>query len=347
MEELLRQHFKKSDLVLADHFQFIAGTSTGAIIASLLSWGEPVAKVRQLYLDKSAEIFFKAPLWKVWRLGRFFRALYESEHLSRFLRDYFHDEETGQPALLRTKKLRTTLMLCMRNASTGSSWPITNNPGAKYNQGTPQDDPMICNLNLPLWQLVRASTAAPIYFLPEQIAMDNSTAFEFMDGGTTAYNNPSLIAFLTATLPCYRVEWPVGTENLQLISIGTGRVRTTLKNRSFAAYNISTNMRSVPAGLIENISLEQDFLCRVLGDCIFGAPIDGEIGCLIGEGVLTSEEKKFTYARYDHRFSAEEVSDAKKRYGGGFGLDNLRIIPYLMEAGRRYAEENVKIEHLL
>ena len=107
----------------------------------------------------------------------------------------------------------------MRNATTGSAWPVSNNPRARYNQEGEHGS----NLLLPLWQLVRASAAAPVFFLPEAIKIGRS-AFEFADGGTTPYCNPALIAALTATLPCYRVEWPTGTDRLHLVSVGTGRV---------------------------------------------------------------------------------------------------------------------------
>ena len=56
-------------------------------------------------------------------------------------------------------------MMVMRNHSTDSPWPVSNNPYAKYNDRSRDD----CNLDLPLWQLVRASTAAPTYFPPEVV----------------------------------------------------------------------------------------------------------------------------------------------------------------------------------
>ncbi len=342
MEELLRGHTGRADLVLADHFQFMAGTSTGGIIASLLSWGEPVATIRQLYLERSAEIFFRTPLWKVWKLGGLVRALYKSESLARFLHEFFLDPATGKTAKLSTSRLRTTLLLCMRNATTGSAWPITNNPNAHYNRPGLKN----CNLEIPLWQLVRASTAAPVYFLPEQISLANVSS-EFMDGGTTPYNNPALIAFLMATLPCYKMEWPTGVDRLRLVSVGTGRLRSTLKNRSLRNYNFLTSLAGMAAGLIESVGLEQDLLCRVLGDCVFGSDIDREVGSLIDCGIYPREEKKFSYVRYDHPFSPEEEAAAKAKYGGGLTLDNLRIMPYLMDFGRKYAAENVRLEHLL
>ena len=42
IEALLRERHGRPDLVLADHFHYLGGTSTGAIIATFLSWGLPV-----------------------------------------------------------------------------------------------------------------------------------------------------------------------------------------------------------------------------------------------------------------------------------------------------------------
>ena len=81
-------------------------------------------------------------------------------------------------------------MMVMRNATTDSPWPLSNNPKAKYNDAARAD----CNLKLPLWQLVRASTAAPTYFPPEVVRVGRD--FIFVDGAVTMYNNPAFQLFL-------------------------------------------------------------------------------------------------------------------------------------------------------
>ena len=93
----------------------------------------------------------------------------------------------------------------MRNASTDSPWPVSNNPRAKYNNRARSD----CNLDLPLWSLVRASTAAPTYFPPETIRIGDHR-FVFVDGGVTMYNNPSFQLFLMATAGPYGLCWEAG-----------------------------------------------------------------------------------------------------------------------------------------
>ena len=329
MENLLRAQRGDPDLVLADHFAFFAGTSTGGIVAAALAWGMSVAQVRRFYLERAAEMFTKTPF-------------YHAEPLSAALREIFHEEATGQPALLGSSKLRTLLLLCMRNATTGSAWPVSNNPRARYNQEGEHGS----NLQIPLWQLVRASAAAPVFFLPEAIKVGRA-AFEFADGGTTTYCNPALIAALTATLPCYRLEWPTGTEKLHLISVGTGRVRSRLKNRSFRSYNLGANLLSMPAMLIDAASVQQDMMCRVLGRCLFGDEIDSEVGALIDQDTPPAGDAQFTYVRYEHVFTDEEMRHARTTHGGDFSLDNLRIMPFFAEVGARYAERNVHLEHLL
>src|SRR5262245_65518247 len=86
-----------------------------------------------------------------------FRYKFEDENLAKMLK-----EQMGADTTLGSDTLRTLLMLVLRNATTDSPWPLSNNPNAKYNDSARPDS----NLRLPLWQLVRASTAAPTYFPP-------------------------------------------------------------------------------------------------------------------------------------------------------------------------------------
>jgi patatin-like phospholipase/acyl hydrolase len=50
------------DFRLADYFDLIAGTSTGAIIATGLSLNMSVGEIRRFYLESGAEMFDKAGL---------------------------------------------------------------------------------------------------------------------------------------------------------------------------------------------------------------------------------------------------------------------------------------------
>ncbi len=155
IEDLLREATGAGDdFVLADWFDYVAGTSTGAIIAAGLATGMRVDELRDLYARHGEEMFDKAAV--VRRL----QYRYDSARLARMLQDTF-----GATTTLGGDRLRTLLMMVLRNATTGSPWPPSNNPEAVFNQPDRPDD----NLALPLWQLVRASTAAPVYFPPEVV----------------------------------------------------------------------------------------------------------------------------------------------------------------------------------
>ena len=95
MEEVLREYYAKQDpgkaktFVLRDHFDFLAGTSTGAIIATCLCWGMPVAEVRDLYLREGKRMFEKVS-WRTptAKLAALYDSMIEEEnfYLYRVLR---------------------------------------------------------------------------------------------------------------------------------------------------------------------------------------------------------------------------------------------------------------------
>jgi patatin-like phospholipase/acyl hydrolase len=175
---------KRPDYRLADYFDYVAGTSTGGIIAAGIALGMSVSEILKFYEDNGPRMFDKASI--IHRL----QFQYKSEPLANQLQTVF-----GEATTLGSDEIETLLLLVMRNATTDSPWPISNNPYAKYNDLTHP----ACNLHFPLWQLVRASTAAPTYFPPEVITCGGKP-FIFVDGGVTMYNNPAFQMFLMATV---------------------------------------------------------------------------------------------------------------------------------------------------
>ena len=60
IEALLRERQGRPDLVLADYFDFVAGTSTGAVISSLVSIGMSIDQIRRFYIDCGPQMFDRA-----------------------------------------------------------------------------------------------------------------------------------------------------------------------------------------------------------------------------------------------------------------------------------------------
>ncbi len=331
IEKILRDKQNNDKLVLADWFDFFAGTSTGAIVATCLSLGMSTDEIRSFYLASGREMFDKAFLLKR------FRYKYEDEKLAGKLKEVF-----GADTTLGSSKLKTLLMMVMRNATTDSPWPLSNNPGAKYNQPDRAD----CNLKLPLWQLVRASTAAPVYFPPEVIDI-KTHQFVFVDGGITTYNNPSFQAFLMATVEPYNLNWEAGEDKLLIVSVGTGTSPEANSDLNPEEMNLIYNAGSIPSALMYAALNEQDFLCRTFGNCLAGDPLDREVGDMIGKkGPVIP--KLFTYLRYNAeltRGGLELLGLPEIEPKNVQKLDSTEHIRELQRVGQAVFEKKVRAEH--
>ncbi len=292
---------------LCDFFDYIAGTSTGAIIAAGLARGMAVRELLDFYLKLGPMIFEPAKL-----IHRFWN-LYRSDPLEQQLKEVF-----GRDADLTSADLRCLLLVVTRNATTDSPWPVSSNPFARYNRRDRPD----CNLRIPLWKLVRASTAAPVFFPPEVLEWEPGNpdkAFVFVDGGVTPYNNPAFLLYRMATLPEFRLGWKQGERDLMLVSVGTGSGPTAGATWRDPSTNLVEHAKGLPSALMYAAQVDQDVNCRTVGRCVHGAVIDREMCDLIpragawrGDGPLPRCEelgppipveedcgRAFLYARYD------------------------------------------------
>ncbi len=331
---------RDATFVLADYFDYIAGTSTGAIIATCLALGMRVGDVAQFYHESGPAMFDKAGL-----IDRYLKNKFHDEKLAGQLRKII-GKKTGDPfAMLGSPHLRTLLMVVLRNATTDSPWPVSNNPAAKYNATSRRN----CNLNIPLWQLVRGSTAAPTYFPPEVVPVGDDE-FIFVDGGVTMYNNPAFQLFLMATVEPYNLGWPAGEKDMLLVSIGTGTDPRANANLAPGEMNLLYNATSIPSALMFAAGNEQDFLCRTFGKCLAGDPLDREIHDMIGDrdpakglpGNKGPTAKLFTYLRYNAELSAEGL----KNLGVGHlkpehvqQMDSIEHIAEMQEVGKAVAKK--------
>jgi hypothetical protein len=331
IEAGLRERYGRPDLVLADYFDYVAGTSTGAIIAAALALGQPVSKVRQRYESLGRKVFAKRILPMHWR------SRYKNKPLQKELDNFFGPQRTlGDP------ELRTLLLVVMHNTVTDSPWPLSNCTMAKYNRAdrnllSPPDR----NLDIPLAPLVRASTAAPIYFEPQALKVGRND-FLFQDGGVTPFNNPALLLFLMATLPEYRLRWPVGEDRLLLVSVGTGAAAAVHPKLRPGKVTLAFNARNLPSVFMNGASISQDLLCRSLGRCRAGQQIDREFGARL-DATGVSGDSLFTYVRYNADLSDEALRDAgiadPNRRKQVRKLDAVTEVPLLQELGRRAAED--------
>jgi hypothetical protein len=336
IEAIVREQTRNPNAVLADYFDYIAGTSTGSIIGTCLALGHTVDEVRSIYLDHGPHMFDRGAIFRRFRslyplkvypymlanllwgaLGRKVAWRYAEYPDTPLIETYQRPEIIGGDAVqLGSDRVRTLLMVTLANATTDSPWPVSNNPYAKYNQ---PDHPHT-NAYIPLWQLVRASSAAPTIFPAQELQFgppEKRITHVFVDGGVTSYNNPAFQLFLQATLEPYRLCWKSGEEEMLLISIGTGlnpEEAPGLRGRDMGFYR---QVKSTAVGLFNAAMFQQDMLCRAFGKCVAGDRLDGEVGEMIGIGKRPVAEPLFTYARYN--------ADITRQGLDGLGLSNIEV----------------------
>lgn len=234
---------------LCNRFDLIGGTSTGAILAAGLTLGLRAEELRDFYINFGPDIFKKELLpVQFWHK-------YPSGPIEKHLQGVLGSETT-----LDSDKLRTMVLLTVKNATLGSDWFFTNNPKNQF---------FAVNRKLHLWDIVRASSAAPTYFPPHTITIPDghgqSTSYEFIDGGVSSYNNPSLQVFLEATVPEYGIGWPMGVDKLLLISLGTGFYSVTIEDGKAAHYNLLDWAQYVLKELMNEANLQQNVLMHLIG----------------------------------------------------------------------------------
>jgi hypothetical protein len=365
IEDILSKQ-QKSDIRLGDHFDFVGGTSTGAIIAGALALGYRTEQIKDFYI-RLAPNAFKRDVWRV--------PILQSKFDARGLRG--HIEAVIGDRRLSSPDLITGLGVVTKRIDTGSPWVITNNPKSPY-----WDDAKdyIGNKHYKLAALVRASTAAPHFFDPELIsiidsapepaapsgargvksmlgrlglgrgpALDPKTFGMFVDGGVSPSNNPSLTFFQIVALKAFGICWPMGPDKLTVVSIGTGAHRLRLSPESLGIARTPKLALHALMSMIKDTEVATLAQMQWFGECLAPWQINSEVGTL-ADDVLPGG-KLFRFLRYDVRLEQEwlrselGINLSEREVGRLRAMDDPSTVLDLYEIGKIAADRTVKAEH--
>jgi hypothetical protein len=336
IETLLRERANNPNLRLCDYFDLIGGTSTGSFIATALAFGFEATSLIEIYLALSSEGFERAH-W----IGGILSPKFRAESLAAGIRSHFGTETLG------SEKILCGLGIVAKRLDTGSMWLFHNNPHGQFFSG--EGAAFTPNRDFPLVNLIRASTAAPTYFEPEYIEIAPGVAGTFVDGAVSPHNNPALLLLMLATLSGYGFRWPLGPDNLMIVSIGTGAA---------AAGSHASAMRHEPAAMLavsalESLMVDCTWLIQTLMQWMSSSPtswqIDSEIGDLIEDQI--GEKGLLHYLRYDAPLEAAWLENKlgltllPSELSALGALDRPDLAPRLLDIGRRAAQDQVLAEH--
>ena len=340
MESQLREELGNSNLVLADHFDLIGGTSVGSIVATMLALGWPMEKVATTFKTWCPGIF-NSPRG-LGLVGAKFRVGALTRHLDATLGDMRLD----------SPHLKTMLAIVTKRLDTGSPWWIVmNNPNSRFWDGPNPEDK---NHALRIADLIRASTAAPTVFKPKLLPLAANRPYGlFVDGGLSPFNNPSLALLMAVRLKGHGLEWPLGAGQLQLVSIGTGAWREPVYygfwRRLFAAKFGVDALR----GILNDAPAFSLVMMQWMSNPRLSWRIDSEIGDLAGE-VLGVGDGPHTpllkFQRYDLELEADKLAPrmggkppSARRLNRLRALDNPSELETLYQLAKMAAEDQVRV----
>jgi patatin-like phospholipase/acyl hydrolase len=189
------------DISVADHFDLLAGTSTGGIIAIGLGLGLRPREIVDFYLREGPSIF---PKWYGFKsLQHWLLRKYSARPLEGALKRCFKEKRFGD-----SKK---RLVIPTYNLGEDDVYLFR----------TPHVEKLRRDYKVPAWKIARATAAAPTFFA----ASRDVDKLRLIDGGIWA-NNPSLVAVTEAygTLG-------IPLSAIHVFSIGTSDAVTHRKNR--------------------------------------------------------------------------------------------------------------------
>jgi patatin-like phospholipase/acyl hydrolase len=209
---------------MADHFDLIAGTSTGAIIAVALALREPAEKIERFYRDRGPRIFERRKPLPLTRWQRF-----KKHFVEKYVKDHGLDYDQLQQSKYEAKELRAALDEVFADRKIEDAKTRLVIPAVDLTRGqtivfkTPHMPDLFRDRHYRVVDVLMATTAAPTYF-PHAVIKEGSA---YVDGGLWA-NNPSMVAIaevLRIREKANRddVDQPIAQESIHLLSVGTGK----------------------------------------------------------------------------------------------------------------------------
>ena len=236
-------------------------------------------------------------------------------------------------------------MIMTKRLDTGSPWPLNNCGRGKY---AAEDGA------LRLTQIIRASTAAPTYFAPEEIAIharDGSVVDgAFVDGGVTPFNDPALQLLMLAALQGHGFCWPTGKDRLLIISVGTGQYRQPRPATAIVGDMAALQGVAALQSLMDDCERMNRETLQWLTNCLTPWLIDRAVGDMKLDS--QSGPQLATYVRYN---AILEQAWLKSELGVDLAGDKLEQIRQmddpsnmndLVDLGQKAAKKQVKPEHL-
>lgn len=266
---------QRLDINIGEHFDMIAGTSTGAIIAAAIACMKDPANVLSLYRDHGPKIFSRRKSFLPAKYQPAIQTQYNNENLKSVLKNIFEDIKLGE--------IKIPLLLPATDVGNGGVHVFKSG----YSKDFTRDK------NVLLRDAILASCSAPTYFNPMKFK-----EYLLADGGLWA-NNPSLAAVIDA-----QRRLNIKLSDIRILSLGTGLAKTCYgveANKKWGLLNgwrgkeFINFMMSLQAQSTHNylqLMLQKEQLMRLDFESDLPLPLDD---CSIIDDLISRADMLFTY----------------------------------------------------
>ncbi len=337
IEEMLRLRYNDPSLVLSDYFDMVGGTSTGALIATLVAVGWEIRDIVDLYMERGEKIFTR----RKHLLNRgILKYLLSAEYRHDILEEILLQKEYIGDRTLGSRDFKTGLAIFAKRADTMSTWVFHNHPRHAYYEA---------NKTLKVADLLRATSAAPTFFAPKELILSDQQSAVFIDGGVSMANNPALMLFLMTTIQGYGYGWRKGSDHLQLISVGTGygvqRVEKEEKTKLLKRKSLRWAAEVPEMFMADAVELNQ-LMLQYMSHPKRPSYINREAGDLSDD--LLTPEPLLEYIRYNialephalREIGINQLSD--EEIAGLLPMDRAKNAKQLYTIGQRAARQQVE-----
>lgn len=180
-------------------FSFVAGTSTGALIAAAVAAGIPALSILAVYLERTREIFSPGAPWNTMKRAAT-GSMYSTKKLNEVVAGVL-----GGARVWSVNDSPIDVLITAKRISDGKPWYFVRDKAANARTTG----------RFPLLDCVTASAAAPTYFSPWNIPEIGALT----DGGVGVTGNPVYQACVEAFY--YAGEY--APQDTTVVSLGTGR----------------------------------------------------------------------------------------------------------------------------
>ncbi len=251
-EKLLQEISGDKGRRIADHFDLIAGTSTGGILSCAYLMpgkdGRPKYKaldVVKIYFERGQEIFTNTLIHRIKSLGGVLDEKYTSEGLENALNDYFGNTKLNE-------LLKPTLI---------TAYDIRRRRAKFFTQHDAHKD----KENFFVRDITRATASAPGYFQVANIRAMDKQYYPLIDGGVFA-NNPAMCAYAEVRKASKRANNTVGAAEMAMLSLGTGYARNSYKHKDAQHWGLAEWMVPLVDIMMSGVSETVDYELMQLFD---------------------------------------------------------------------------------